>query len=229
MPEVTQTQTDRAGDPRMALPSRAEVRDRLVEILTCHVVAAEAFSTAIAGKDGGAEHSAEVIRQKIKLMVQNFTESDKQGRYTFSLAKSLLLEERTFAALQEEFEKFENTHQLDFCIELPESFIADEQAMAKRYVDLIKAHGYRFGIGEFSAESENLAYLERFRPEFIKISKLYLLDMIEKESPLLASLQMAADSLGIRIIATGVTNREELETIRTANIDTVQGFITEIV
>jgi RNA polymerase sigma-54 factor len=28
------------------------------------------FSTAIAAKDGGAEHSAEVIRQKIKLMVQ---------------------------------------------------------------------------------------------------------------------------------------------------------------
>lgn len=171
----------------------------------------------------------EIYLQVIKLMVQNFTESDKQGRYSFSLAKSLLLEERTFAALQEEFEKFENTHQLDFCIELPESFIADEQEMAKRYVDLIKAHGYRFGIGEFSAESENLAYLEQFRPEFIKISKLYLLDMIEKESPLLASLQMAADSLGIRIIATGVTNREELETIRTANIDTVQGFITEIV
>ncbi len=28
------------------------------------------FSTAIAGKDGGADHSAEVIRQKIKLMIQ---------------------------------------------------------------------------------------------------------------------------------------------------------------
>ncbi|WP_345977952.1 LapD/MoxY N-terminal periplasmic domain-containing protein [Sulfurimonas sp. HSL3-7] len=171
----------------------------------------------------------EIYLQVIKLMVQNFTESDKQGRYTFSLAKSLLLEERTFAALQEEFEKFENTHQLDFCIELPESFIADEQAMAKRYVDLIKAHGYRFGIGEFSAESENLAYLEQFRPEFIKISKLYLLDMIAKESPLLASLQTAADSLGIRIIATGVSGEDELAMIKAAGITIVQGYITEVI
>jgi EAL domain-containing protein (putative c-di-GMP-specific phosphodiesterase class I)/GGDEF domain-containing protein len=170
-----------------------------------------------------------IYQQVIKLLVQNFTESDKQGRYTFSLAKSLLLEEKTFDALQHEFEHFDNTHQLDFCLELPESFIVDEQAMAKQYVDLIKAHGYRFGIGEFSAESHNLDYLEAFRPEFIKVSKLFLLDMIEKSSPLLPSLQMAAGSLGVRIIATGVSTEEELETIRGARIDIVQGFITEIV
>lgn len=170
-----------------------------------------------------------IYQQVIKLLVQNFTESDKQGRYTFSLAKSLLLEEKTFEALQHEFEHFDNTHQLDFCLELPESFIVDEQTMAKQYVDLIKAHGYRFGIGEFSAESHNLDYLEAFRPEFIKVSKLFLLDMIEKSSPLLPSLQMAAGSLGIRIIATGVSTEDELETIKGARIDIVQGFITEIV
>jgi len=169
-----------------------------------------------------------IYQQVIKLLVQNFAESDKQGRYTFSLAKSLLLEEKTFEALKNEFEHFDNTHQLDFCLELPESFIVDEQTMAKQYVDLIKAHGYRFGIGEFTAESNNLDYLEAFRPEFIKVSKLFLLDMIEHASPLLTSLQMAAGSLGIRIIATGVSTEEELETIRAARIDIVQGFITEI-
>lgn len=170
-----------------------------------------------------------IYQQVIKLLVQNFAVSDKQGRYTFSLAKSLLLEEKTFEALKNEFEHFDNTHQLDFCLELPESFIVDEQAMAKQYVDLIKAHGYRFGIGEFTAESNNLDYLEAFRPEFIKVSKLFLLDMIEHDSPLLPSLQMAADSLGIRIIATGVSTEEELETIRGARIEIVQGFITEVV
>jgi EAL domain-containing protein (putative c-di-GMP-specific phosphodiesterase class I) len=170
----------------------------------------------------------EIYLQVIRALVKNFTERDKKGRYTFSFAKTLLLEERTFSSLEEEFRNFDNTHDLDFCIELPESFIVENPGMAGRYVDLIKAHGYRFGIGEFSAQSDDLDYLQRFRPEFIKVSKLYLLDMVTRSSPLLNSLLMAAGSLGIRVIATGVSTPEELETIREAHIDIVQGFITEI-
>ncbi len=175
-----------------------------------------------------AQKAFDIYQQVIKALVQNFTENDRTGRYTFSLAKSLLLEERTFASLQEEFRNFENTHELDFCIELPESFIVENETSAMRYVELIKGNGYRFGISEFSAESENLDYLKHFRPESIKISKLFLLDMIAKASPLLTSLKLAADALDIRIIATGVSSQEELDTVQKAGIDIVQGFITEI-
>ena len=42
---------------------RPENRDRLTEILTCHVVAAEAFSSVIAGMiaDGGGAHQIETV------------------------------------------------------------------------------------------------------------------------------------------------------------------------
>lgn len=171
----------------------------------------------------------DIYMQVIKVMVQNFSSNEKQGRYTFSFANALLLEERTFAILQQEFENFENTHNIDFCIELPENFIVSDLEGAKRYVDLIKEHGYRFGIGEFSAESDNIDYLEQFKPEFIKISKIFLLDMIEMSSPFLSSLQMATDSLGIKIIATGVSTEEELATIQAEGITIVQGLITEVI
>ncbi len=171
----------------------------------------------------------DIYMQVIKVLVQNFASTDKKGRYTFSFANALLLEERTFGILQTEFENFDNTHDLDFCIELPESFIVGNHERAKMYVDLIKGHGYRFGIGEFSAESDNLDYLKEFKPEFIKISKLFLFDMIDHSSPLLSSLQMVTDSLGIKIIATGVSSEEELENIQEAGITIVQGFITEVI
>jgi len=171
----------------------------------------------------------DIYMQVIKVMVQNFATSDKQGRYTFSFANALLLEEKTFAILQKEFENFENTHNIDFCIELPESFIVSDLVGAKRYVDLIKSHGYRFGIGEFSAESDNIDYLEQFRPEFIKISKIFLLDMIEQSSPLLSSLKMATHTLGIKIIATGISTDEELQIIKGESITIVQGMITEVI
>ena len=170
----------------------------------------------------------DIYMQVIKVMVQNFATSDKQGRYTFSFANALLLEEKTFAILQKEFENFENTHNIDFCIELPESFIVADIEGAKRYVDLIKSHGYRFGIGEFSAESDNIDYLEQFKPEFIKVSKIFLLDMIEQSSPFLSSLQMATNSLGIKIIATGISTEEELRSIKGEGITIVQGMITEV-
>jgi len=171
----------------------------------------------------------DIYMQVIKVMVENFTSHEKQGRYTFSFANALLLEEKTFAILQKEFENFENTYEIDFCIELPERFIVSDLPSAKRYVDLIKAHGYRFGIGEFSAESDNIDYLEQFRPEFIKMSKIFLLDMIEHDSPLLSSLKMATDSLDIKIIATGVSTTEELALIKGAGITVVQGLITEVI
>ena len=175
-----------------------------------------------------AQKVFEIYQQVIQMLVKKFTHKDKKGRYTFSMPKSLLLDERTFASLQAEFENFENTHDLDFCIELPESFIVEKEAMAMQYVELIKNNGYRFGISEFSAESDNIDYLEQLRPEFIKISKLFLLDMIAHSSPLLASLKLAAGALDIKIIATGVSTQEELETIQAAGVDIVQGFITEV-
>jgi len=171
----------------------------------------------------------DIYMQVIRVLVQNFSSSDKEGRYTFSFANALLLEERTFAILEKEFSSFDNTHDLDFCIELPESFIVEHEDEAKRYVELIKTHGYRFGIGEFSAESESLDYLNTLKPEFIKISKLFLLDLIQHSSPLLSSLQMATDALDIEIIATGVSSEEELIIINEAGVTIVQGFITEII
>ncbi len=171
----------------------------------------------------------DIYMQVIKVLVQNFSSHDKKGRYTFSFANALLQEERTFGILKQEFENFDNTHDLDFCIELPESFLVASPEAASKYVDLIKEHGYRFSIGEFSAEADDLEYLKRFKPEFIKMSKLFLLDMIEKSSPLLSSLQMAADALDIKIIATGVSSETELIAIRKAGITIVQGLITEVI
>ncbi len=170
----------------------------------------------------------DIYMQVIKVMVQNFSSNEKQGRYTFSFANALLLEARTFGILQKEFEGFENIHNIDFCIELPERFIVSDLESAKRYVSLIKQHGYRFGIGEFSTESDNIDYLELLKPEFIKISKIFLLDLIDNSAPLLSSLQMATDTLGIQIIATGVSSKEELEKIQGAGISIVQGMITEV-
>ena len=170
----------------------------------------------------------DIYVQVIKVMVKNFSSNEKQGRYTFSFANALLLEERTFGILQKEFERFENIHDIDFCIELPESFIVSDLESAKRYVALIKEHGYRFGIGEFSTESDNIDYLELLKPEFIKISKIFLLDLIDNSAPLLSSLQMAVATLGIQIIATGVSSKEELEKIQGAGISIVQGMITEV-
>lgn len=171
----------------------------------------------------------DIYLQVISVLVETFTHKDKKGRYTFSMAKSLLLEQQTVEKLQEVFANFDNTHELDFCVELPESFILEKEEMAMQYVELIKNSGYRFGISEFSAESDNIDYLEHLRPEFIKISKLYLLDMIARSSPLLISLKLATDALDIRIVATGVSTTEELETIRNAGISVVQGYITEVI
>lgn len=143
------------------------------------------------------------------------------------LPDDFLRDPASFEALEELLGS--SAGQLDFrlCIELPESFVVEEEQLAEKYITLCREHGCTLGISEFSAEPESLSYLQKLNPSFIKMDRAFILDMITASPQTLSSLEIVTDSLGIKLIATGVSNKDELKQLQDVHIDTVQGPVAE--
>jgi EAL domain-containing protein (putative c-di-GMP-specific phosphodiesterase class I)/GGDEF domain-containing protein len=143
------------------------------------------------------------------------------------LPEDFLKDPDAFEALEKLLEASAKKPTFRLCIELPENFVIAERPVAEKFVALCRTYGCRFGISEFSAESENLTYLQELKPAFVKMDRAFILDMLTASPQTLSSLEIVTDALGIKIIATGVRNEEELRRLESVHIHTVQGPVTE--
>ena len=101
----------------------------------------------------------------------------------------------------------QNKYNLIF--EIPESFINKYYENSLLYIKLFNEYGFDFGINSFIADSEDYQYLKELKPVFVKADKQYLLDTEQN----INVLKIVLESLGIKLIATGVNNIEELDSI----------------
>ncbi len=75
------------------------------------------------------------------------------------------------------------------------------------YIKLFKEYGFGFGINSFIADSSDYQYLKELKPAFVKADKQYLLDTEQN----INVLKIILESLGIKLIATGVNDLEEIK------------------
>ena len=82
---------------------------------------------------------------------------------------------------------------------------------------------FHFGINSFIADSEDYQYLKELKPVFVKADKQYLLDTEQN----INVLKIVLESLGIKLIATGVNNIEELDSLNKKEIRLISGMIVD--
>ena len=75
----------------------------------------------------------------------------------------------------------------------------------------------------FIADSEDYQYLKELKPVFVKADKQYLLDTEQN----INVLKIVLESLGIKLIATGVNNIEELDSLNKKEIRLISGMIVD--
>jgi len=170
----------------------------------------------------------EIYQLVLQKLFESFSEKDRRAPITFAFATSLLEDENTIATLQEQFEKFENDYDVDFCIEIPEIFILEHEEQALHYIKLIKDFGFRFGVCEMSALTTDYSYLARVDAGSIKMSKIIYFELLKDHSDRLDKLKDVADKAKMRVIITGVSSYKELEQLKADAIIEVQGAITEL-
>jgi len=111
-------------------------------------------------------------------------------------------------------------------LEITESAMMVDPAKAKQILDGFDDIGLGLAIDDFGTGYSSLSYLKRLPVDVIKIDKSFVLDMTKDEND--ASIVRAtidlAHTLGLRVVAEGVEDRETWSALQKLGCDIAQGY-----
>lgn len=86
--------------------------------------------------------------------------------------------------------------------------------------------GVHFSLDDFGTGHANYSYLQQFKPEFIKIDKVFTSNVRTNTTSALVVKNMVnlGSKFSCRIIAEGVEDYDQLQTLKKLGINTFQGF-----
>ncbi len=111
--------------------------------------------------------------------------------------------------------------------ELTESLIMENTEATIATMHALHALGVRMAIDDFGTGHSSLGYLKTFPIHAVKIDRSFLQDVEtgEADRALVAGIIAMSHSLGLRVIAEGVETPEQLDFLRQAKCDELQGFL----
>ncbi|KIG03144.1 EAL domain-containing protein [Caballeronia concitans] len=112
-------------------------------------------------------------------------------------------------------------------LEITESALIENIDDAQEVLARIRAMGVRIAIDDFGTGYSSLSYLARFRPDVLKLDKSFV-DNIATDAMMRTVVEGVIDlahKLGVTVVAEGVETREQLEHLRQAGCDKMQGFL----
>ena len=111
-------------------------------------------------------------------------------------------------------------------IELTETILASDADVVQRRMEHLCEQGVRFSIDDFGTGYSSLGYLKRFPFSQLKIDRSFITDILsEPDSASLArSMISIGHNLGIKVIAEGVEQAEQMSFLRAAGCDELQGY-----
>ena len=112
-------------------------------------------------------------------------------------------------------------------IELTESVLMKEAELAQRQIAELRAMGIIVALDDFGTGYSSLSYLSRYALDKIKIDQSLVRHLPDdpKSSAVAGATIGLAHGLGLTVVAEGVETREQLEFLRGAGCDEVQGFL----
>jgi diguanylate cyclase (GGDEF)-like protein len=112
-------------------------------------------------------------------------------------------------------------------LELTETFVLRDIEESARRMKRIRDLGVSIAIDDFGTGYSSLSYLRRLPANSLKIDQSFLRDLAGPGGSLAVvhSIVMLAHSLGLQVVAEGVERVDELELLREAGCDKVQGHL----
>ncbi len=111
-------------------------------------------------------------------------------------------------------------------LEVTESALMEQPELAARQLNELKALGMGIVIDDFGTGYSSLAYLKRFPIDKLKIDRSFVRDLLSDKSDREITLAVIALShnLGLRVVAEGVENQQQLDFLHRHRCDCVQGY-----
>lgn len=112
-------------------------------------------------------------------------------------------------------------------IELTETvFIDDSQLLfVKSVLNSFRACGFRVALDDFGFAYSSLGVLNELEVNTLKLDRTFFLNENTKSRKIVAQLIQLAHSLNMSVVAEGIEQMEQVETLRNMDCDFVQGYV----
>jgi diguanylate cyclase (GGDEF)-like protein len=113
------------------------------------------------------------------------------------------------------------------CFEITESVLLQDSAVNLETLHRLRGLGIRIALDDFGTGFSSLNYLRSFPFDKIKIDRAFVGDIGSREDcrAIVQSVVSLAHALGMTTVAEGVERQEQVEFLREAGCDEVQGFL----
>jgi EAL domain-containing protein (putative c-di-GMP-specific phosphodiesterase class I) len=111
-------------------------------------------------------------------------------------------------------------------IELTETALMENPYHAQKVIAALKALGVRIAIDDFGTGYSTLKYLADFAPDTLKIDRSFTSKLMSDAATqtIVEGIIDLSRKLGIKVVAEGVEEQQQLDILRGAKCDFVQGF-----
>src|SRR5471032_1709956 len=112
-------------------------------------------------------------------------------------------------------------------LELTESQLLDSVEHIIATFQQLRELGVKLAIDDFGTGYSSLSYLKRFPVDFVKIDQTFIrgLGQGSEDAAIIRAIIAMAHSLGLKVVAEGVEDREQLTFLRAHDCDEVQGYL----
>ena len=112
-------------------------------------------------------------------------------------------------------------------VELTESTIMENLDLAHASIEALTQRGIRVSVDDFGTGYSSLSYLKTFPLHCLKIDRSFLLDIATDATAdtLVGTICLMARKLGLRVVAEGVEEVEQVRALQRHRCDEVQGFL----
>ncbi|VXC85059.1 Response regulator receiver modulated diguanylate cyclase/phosphodiesterase [Burkholderia sp. 8Y] len=112
-------------------------------------------------------------------------------------------------------------------LELTESALMEDPALAQSAVRALRTLGVRIAIDDFGTGYSSLRYLSDFSPDSVKIDRSFVarIEHDKATRSIVSGIIQMSHNLGLRVTAEGIEEPAQLELLKQADCDFVQGFL----
>jgi diguanylate cyclase (GGDEF)-like protein/PAS domain S-box-containing protein len=130
--------------------------------------------------------------------------------------------QRIFSSLEEH-----NVPPRMFEIEITETILMENVRQAIESLERLHSRGIGIAIDDFGTGYSSLSYLKTLPIDSLKIDRGFIQDICsdENDQKIVQTLISMAHSMGMRVVAEGVEDREQLEQLREYSVDEIQGYL----
>lgn len=176
---------------------------------------------------GIAEETGQIVELGNWVLREAMTQQRRWHMQGFSISVSVNISARQFSAndlLIHVSDALRETHCDAQMIELEitESILIGEPDAVHSTLHQLSAMGVRLALDDFGTGYSNLAYLQQYPLDSLKIDKIFLAE--PRQSMLLGTILQMGRVLGLSVVAEGVETRTQADWLVANGCDALQGF-----